>query len=73
MTRCYPKLRGRLAELNMTYVELAREIGRSYAYVADIMRGAVQPGLWDCYTILAAVGLPDAIVNDYFPRPIKSA
>lgn len=70
MKRCFNKLRGRLAELDMGYPELARSINRSTSYVADRMRGVATWSIDECYAVLEAVGEPGGVINEWFPREV---
>ena len=66
--RRYPKLYGRLKELDMTYNELALRTGHAYSYIADIMRGKVSPRLSDCYRILKEIEITPDLIGEYFTR-----
>lgn len=71
MKRCFKKLRGALAELDLGYQELSTLINRSSSYVADRMRGVGSWSLDDCYAILDAIGQPGADLREIFPREVK--
>ena len=72
MKRLYPLVRAKLAELDIQYAEIARTIGRSEPYISDIMRGAADPRLGDCYKILDIIGVDHAKLGEYFNDAINT-
>jgi transcriptional regulator with XRE-family HTH domain len=63
------ELKGALRTRKITYRMLAARIGRSVAWVSDVMNGFASPDIVDMYAICEAAGIGGESISVFFISP----
>jgi DNA-binding XRE family transcriptional regulator len=68
MKKPYIKLRMAILENDVRQEELAKRIDVNPATFSKKINGKAPFLLWDCYTLMDELGIPDEQFGEYFPR-----